>query len=237
MIYDAIDLLVVFVLSVFLGIEVISKVPSILHTPLMSGSNAIHGIILVGFDGDRVSGPGRPADDPGLFCRFPGHAQHRRWGGRHRPHAGHVQGPPARQRPRSSRQCRRRPQAMTLPAMAAIHISADGLTVVYLLSAVCFVLALKALSSPRNARYGNLVGVAGMVVAVALTFLVQAPGHDWVIGAGMGSGALVAVPVARKVPMTGMPQMVAIFNGVGGGAAAVISLSEYLHDLPFGVPA
>jgi len=48
MIYDAIDLLFIFVLSVFLGIEVISKIPSILHTPLMSGSNAIHGIILVG---------------------------------------------------------------------------------------------------------------------------------------------------------------------------------------------
>jgi len=120
--------------------------------------------------------------------------------------------------------------------MAAVHIGADGLTGIYLLSAVCFVLALKALSSPRNARYGNLVGVAGMVVAVALTFLVQNPGHDWVIGAGMGLGALVAVPTARKVPMTGMPQMVAIFNGVGGGAAAVISLAEYLHDLPHGVP-
>jgi NAD(P) transhydrogenase subunit beta len=103
-------------------------------------------------------------------------------------------------------------------------------------SAACFILALKALSSPRNARYGNLVGVAGMVVAVALTFVVQAPGHDWVIGAGMGLGALVAVPTARKVPMTGIPQMVAIFNGVGGAAAAVISLSEYLHDLPLGVP-
>ncbi|MGD0809195.1 MAG: NAD(P)(+) transhydrogenase (Re/Si-specific) subunit beta [Acidimicrobiales bacterium] len=121
--------------------------------------------------------------------------------------------------------------------IAAVHISADGLTGIYLLSAVCFVLALKALSSPRNARYGNLVGVAGMVVAIALTFLVQDPGHDWVIGAGMGLGALVAVPTARKVPMTGMPQMVAIFNGVGGGAAAVISLSEYLHELPLGVPA
>jgi NAD(P) transhydrogenase subunit beta len=121
--------------------------------------------------------------------------------------------------------------------IAAVHISADGLTGIYLLSAICFVLALKALSSPRNARYGNLVGVAGMVVAIALTFLVQDPGHDWVIGGGMGLGAIVAVPAARKVPMTGMPQMVAIFNGVGGGAAAVISLSEYLHELPLGVPA
>jgi H+-translocating NAD(P) transhydrogenase subunit beta len=120
---------------------------------------------------------------------------------------------------------------------AAIHLSANLLTVIYLLSAVCFILALKALSSPRTARYGNLVGVAGMVVAVLVTFLVQAPGHDWLIGSAMGLGALVAVPAARRVPMTAMPQMVAIFNGVGGAAAAVISVAEYLHDLPLGVPA
>ena len=119
---------------------------------------------------------------------------------------------------------------------AAIHISANGLTAIYLVSAVCFILALKALSSPRTARYGNLVGVAGMVVAVLFTFLVQQPGHDWVIGSAMGLGALVAVPTARKVRVTAMPQMVAIFNGVGGAAAAVISLAEYLHDLPLGVP-
>jgi H+-translocating NAD(P) transhydrogenase subunit beta len=121
--------------------------------------------------------------------------------------------------------------------IAAVHISANALTAVYLLSAVCFILALKALSSPRLARYGNLVGVSGMVVAIAFTFLAQKPGHDWVIGAGMGLGALVAVPSARKVPMTAMPQMVAIFNGVGGAAAAAISFAEYLHDLPLGVPA
>lgn len=120
--------------------------------------------------------------------------------------------------------------------VGAVHISPDAMTGVYLFSVICFVLALKALSSPRNARYGNLVGVAGMVVAVVVTFLVQTPGHDWVIGAGMGLGALVAVPTARKVPMTGMPQMVAIFNGVGGGAAAVISLTEYLHELSGTVP-
>ena len=119
---------------------------------------------------------------------------------------------------------------------ASIHISPNGLTAIYLLSGVCFILALKALSSPRTARYGNLVGVAGMVVAVVATFVVQQPRHDWVIGAGMGLGALVAVPAARRVPMTAMPQMVAMFNGVGGAAAAVISLAEYLHDLPLGVP-
>jgi NAD(P) transhydrogenase subunit beta len=123
--------------------------------------------------------------------------------------------------------------------IAGVHIGNNGMTAVYLLAAACFILALKALSSPRNARYGNLVGVAGMVVAVALTFLApgQRGGRDWVIAAGMVLGALVAVPAARKVPMTGMPQMVAIFNGVGGAAAAVISLTEYLYRLPTGVPA
>ena len=120
--------------------------------------------------------------------------------------------------------------------IGTVEIGSDGLTAIYLVSAACFVLALKALSSPKNARYGNLVGVAGMIVAIALTFLAPSlaehPGHDWVIGAGMALGALVAVPTARKVPMTGIPQMVAIFNGVGGGAAAVISLDEYLYELP-----
>jgi NAD(P) transhydrogenase subunit beta len=118
--------------------------------------------------------------------------------------------------------------------IGSVYIHADGMTAIYLLAAICFVLALKALSSPRNARYGNLVGVAGMVVAVALTFLAQGqdPGHDWVIAAGMVLGAAVAIPAARMVPMTGIPQMVAIFNGVGGAAAAVISLTEYLSRLP-----
>jgi NAD(P) transhydrogenase subunit beta len=119
--------------------------------------------------------------------------------------------------------------------IGALHIGDNGMTGVYLVAAVCFVLALKALSSPRNARYGNLVGVAGMIVAVGLSFLAphlaEHAGNDWVIGAGMVLGALVAVPAARKVPMTAMPQMVAIFNGVGGGAAAVISLVEYLIKL------
>jgi NAD(P) transhydrogenase subunit beta len=126
--------------------------------------------------------------------------------------------------------------------IGSLYVHADGMTAIYLLSAICFVLALKALSSPRNARYGNLVGVAGMVVAVALTFLAQVPGElhgiyhvtdaDWVIAGGMILGAAVAIPAARLVPMTGIPQMVAIFNGVGGAAAAVISLTEYVIKLP-----
>ena len=87
------DILVVFVLAAFLGFEVISKVPSILHTPLMSGSNAIHGVILVGAMIIADAGPRRIADRPGPGGRDPGHPQHRRWRGGDRPDAGDVQGP------------------------------------------------------------------------------------------------------------------------------------------------
>ena len=116
-------------------------------------------------------------------------------------------------------------------------ISPNGLTLVYLLASACFVLALKALSSPRIARYGNRIGVAGMAIAIACSFFAPHAGHLPVVLGAMALGVLVAVPAARKVPMTGIPQMVAIFNGVGGGAAAVISLTDYLITLPHGVPA
>ena len=85
------DILVIFVLAAFVGFEVISKVPSILHTPLMSGSNAIHGDHPGRRHDRRQRGPRRPADHPGPAGRDPGHPQHRRGGGGDRPHAGDVQ--------------------------------------------------------------------------------------------------------------------------------------------------
>jgi H+-translocating NAD(P) transhydrogenase subunit beta len=109
-------------------------------------------------------------------------------------------------------------------------VSANGLTATYLASAVCFIVALKALSSPRRARYGNLIGVAGMVIAVGITLADRRGAHAWVIAGGMVLGAAIAVPAARLVRMTAMPQMVAAFNGVGGAAAALVSLVEFLRD-------
>ncbi|MGH9129428.1 MAG: NAD(P)(+) transhydrogenase (Re/Si-specific) subunit beta [Acidimicrobiales bacterium] len=114
----------------------------------------------------------------------------------------------------------------------AFTLSPVDQTGIYLAATVCFILALKALSSPKHARRGNLIGVAGMVVAVGLTFANQNYRHDWIIAVGMAVGAVIGVPAARKVKMTAMPQMVAIFNGVGGGAAALVSLVEFLHDVP-----
>jgi NAD(P) transhydrogenase subunit beta len=115
-------------------------------------------------------------------------------------------------------------------AIWALTVPSVPLTGTYLASAVCFVVALKALSSPRRARWGNLIGVAGMVVAVGITLADAHAGHDWILPIGMVVGTAIGAPAARLVRMTAMPQMVAAFNGVGGGAAALVSVVEFLHD-------
>ena len=103
---------------------------------------------------------------------------------------------------------------------------AQLIELVYLVSAVCFIVALKGLSSPRTARAGNLIGAAGMVVAVAVTFATPSLHHVGLIVVALVIGAAVGVPAARAVKMTAIPQMVAAFNGVGGAAAALVSLVE-----------
>src|SRR6202035_3559673 len=84
----------------------------------------------------------------------------------------------------------------------------------YLVTIICFILALRFLSSPTTARRGNWVGAAGMVVAIGVT-LAQSQVHiGWRILVGAAIGAVFGAVGARKVKMTAMPQMVALFNGV-----------------------
>lgn len=99
-------------------------------------------------------------------------------------------------------------------------------SLLYLAAAIFFILALKGLNSPRTARRGNLIGAFGALVAVVTVFFsVRLDNVPWILGAiAVGSG--VAAPVARRVKMTQMPQLVALFNGVGGGAAALVALLE-----------
>ncbi len=103
----------------------------------------------------------------------------------------------------------------------------------YLVAALTFVLALKGLGSPKRARHGNMVAAAGMLLAIVATFFNRVDGHPLhhvlLIVLGMAVGLVVAVPTARFVQMTAMPQLVAIFNGVGGGAACLVSLTEFIH--------
>ncbi|MCU1443263.1 MAG: transhydrogenase subunit beta, partial [Cryobacterium sp.] len=105
-------------------------------------------------------------------------------------------------------------------------LSAEWTALFYLIAAVCFILALKGLSSPRTARRGNLIGAAGAVLAVATVFLSVRLENVPAIVATIAVGAGVAAPVARRVQMTQIPQLVALFNGVGGGAAALVGMLE-----------
>ena len=100
----------------------------------------------------------------------------------------------------------------------------------YLLAAVCFILALKGLSSPKYARRGNQIGAFGAVVAVVVTLFAESWRHLPLILAAIVVGVVIAVPIARLVAMTAMPQLVAIFNGVGGAAAAIVATVEFLSN-------
>ncbi len=106
----------------------------------------------------------------------------------------------------------------------------------YLAAAVCFIVALKGLSSPKTARRGNLIGAAGALLACVIVFLVSDLNHLLPILAAIAAGTAIGVLGAYRVQMTQMPQLVALFNGVGGGAAAIVAIVE-LTNLGAGTAA
>ena len=105
-----------------------------------------------------------------------------------------------------------------------------AIAIAYLAAAVLFILGLKQLSSPKGARNGNFTAAAGMVIALLATLplLHFTTAGVVIIGIGVVIGALVGSVGARMVKMTAIPQMVALFNGVGGGAAALVAVAELL---------
>lgn len=115
----------------------------------------------------------------------------------------------------------------------------------YLVAALLFILGLKKLGHPRTAPTGNLYGASGMLLAVIVTLArIQLEtgilGWELIVG-GLALGALIGTWMALRVEMTGMPEMVALFNGFGGGASALVALSEVLGrlaegNIPEGVP-
>jgi H+-translocating NAD(P) transhydrogenase subunit beta len=111
-------------------------------------------------------------------------------------------------------------------------MSTNVSNLLYLVTIVTFILALRFLSSPAHARRGNQIGAAGMLLAIVVTWIKIGSTSWWAIALGMLVGGGFGAVAARKVKMTAMPQMVALFNGVGGGAAALISLAELHRILP-----
>ena len=104
------------------------------------------------------------------------------------------------------------------------------ITLAYLLAAVLFILGLKQLSSPKGARNGNFTAAVGMLIALAATIpLLQfTRAGALIVAIGVLIGAAIGTVGARMVKMTAIPQMVALFNGVGGGAAALVAVAELL---------
>jgi NAD(P) transhydrogenase subunit beta len=107
---------------------------------------------------------------------------------------------------------------------------ANPLDIAYLATGVCFILGLRYLSHPRTARLGNRISAFGMLIALVAT-LTQGIVAWWIVATGIVVGAAIGIFSARAVKMTAMPQMVAIFNGMGGGAAALVATGEFLRLL------
>ena len=97
----------------------------------------------------------------------------------------------------------------------------------YLLSSVLFILGLKNLSSPKTARRGNLFAMIAMLIAIIATLIKNEIVDFTFIITGLIIGSTIGVIIARRVSMTAMPQVVALFNGLGGGASAFVALAEY----------
>jgi NAD(P) transhydrogenase subunit beta len=112
------------------------------------------------------------------------------------------------------------------------EMSTNLSNLLYLVTIVTFILALRFLSNPAHARRGNQIGAAGMLLAIVVTWIKVGATSWWAIALGMAIGGGFGAFAARKVRMTAMPQMVALFNGVGGGAAALIALAELHRILP-----
>ncbi|MEA2252067.1 MAG: H+-translocating transhydrogenase subunit beta [Solirubrobacteraceae bacterium] len=109
----------------------------------------------------------------------------------------------------------------------------DLVALLYIVAFALFIYGLMGLTGPRTAVRGNRIAAVGMAIAVVATLLIPGMGNWVLIIVGVVIGTIVGVPAARNVKMTAMPQMVALFNGVGGGAVALIAWVEFRHSHGF----
>lgn len=105
----------------------------------------------------------------------------------------------------------------------------------YLIAGVCFILALKGLSSPETARRGNLYGVIGMAIAIITTLIKpEVVSYGWIIS-GVITGGIIGTVIARKIQMTALPQLIAAFHSLVGMAAVLVAASAFLSPESYGI--
>ncbi len=118
--------------------------------------------------------------------------------------------------------------------LAVLEPGGDAATALYIVSFVLFIFGLKQGTHPTTAKRGNMIAAVGMAVAVVTTLLLDGMGNWGLIVIGLAAGSAIGAYASIKVKMTEMPQMVALYNGVGGGAVALIAWSEIRHGISFG---
>jgi NAD(P) transhydrogenase subunit beta len=114
---------------------------------------------------------------------------------------------------------------------AVLQPGGDGATALYIVAFSLFIIGIKRGTHPTTAKQGNLVAAVGMALAVVTTLLLDGIGNWGLIALGLGIGTAVGVIASVRVQMTEMPQMVALYNGVGGGAVALIAWAEIRHGI------
>ena len=116
-------------------------------------------------------------------------------------------------------------------------LSADLAAILYTVSAVLFILALRGLSSPESSRRGNLFGMVGIAIAIVTTILVAGLGGQGLllVGGGLAVGGVIGALIAKKIPMTDMPQLVAAFHSLVGLAAVLVAVAAFFSPESFGI--
>ncbi len=239
--------LYIFILAGFLGYHVISRVPPLLHTPLMSATNAISGISLIGslvVAGEMHDGLSTILGFIAVGCSS----------------TNVVGGFLITDRmlamfksERDAKQASWLSERAVVPAGLALLLGGTALfwlgahngaihpdevlRYLYILSAVLFILGLKGLSSPKWARRGMFLAEFGMAVAILGTLFdsrIQPWGFAW-IGAGMLIGSVVGATMGLRIPMTAVPQRTALSHSLGALAATLVGVAEYVrhHNAPF----
>jgi NAD(P) transhydrogenase subunit beta len=231
--------LYIFILAAFLGYHIISRVPPLLHTPLMSATNAISGISLIGslvvaganYDplstalgfvavacsSTNVVGGFLITDRMLAMFKSERDVKGRGWLSERVLVGGGI--------------------ALLVAGTAAfgwgtysgaIH-SKEVLSYLYIVSAVLFILGLKGLSSPKWARRGMFLAEFGMAVAIVGTLFHEDIKNYWWIAIGLGIGTVVGATLGLRIPMTAVPQRTALSHSLGALAATLVGISEYIR--------